>query len=342
MENQKLGLTGLSNLGNTCFLNSCMQVLSGTPSLNIIFDKNKKKIMQHKSDNIDATLLKEWVQLKDLMWSKDCTISPQRFVKIVQFIADKKDREMFTGYAQNDLPEFLSFVLECFHISLKTNVEVLINGESKNTVDDLAIKCYNMLKTIYEKEYSPLLDLFYGISVSNIVGKNDKILSVKPEIYMMLDLPLPSDNKSITLIDCFNLYCTEEKLEGENQWMNDKTGKKEDVKKSMLFWSLPNILIICLKRFSNNNRKRNDLVDIPLENLDLSDYIIGYNKTSYIYDLYGVCDHSGECMGGHYTSSVLKPNGKWYRYNDTEVKSLTSRKVISSKAYCLFYKKKTL
>ena len=151
----------------------------------------------------------------------------------------------------------------------------------------------------------------------------EKILSSKPEIYMMLDVPLPnSDNKkNISLIDCFNLYCKEEVLDGDNMWLNEKTTQKEVVNKSILFWSLPNILIVSLKRF-NNNRKRNDFVDIPLENLDLSNYVIGYKSKSYMYDLYGVCDHSGECMGGHYTSSVLKSNGKWYKFNDTEVKQI--------------------
>ena len=32
-------------------------------------------------------------------------------------------------------------------------------------VDDLAIKCYEMLKTNYRREYSEIYDIFYGICV---------------------------------------------------------------------------------------------------------------------------------------------------------------------------------
>ena len=82
------------------------------------------------------------------------------------------------------------------------------------------------------------------------------------------------------------------------------------------------------------------MVDFPLENLDLSKYVIGYKKNSYIYELYGVCNHSGGVLGGHYTAYIKNANGKWYEFNDTNVNEIKEENVISPQTYCLFYRKK--
>ena len=71
--------------------------------------------------------------------------------------------------------------------------------------------------------------------------------------------------------------------------------------------------------------------------------MIGYKKESYYYELYGVCNHSGGVLGGHYTSYVKNANGKWYHFNDTTVTEITDpTQIISPKAYCFFYRKKTV
>ena len=61
-------------------LNSCMQVLSNIPELKEILT-NKSHIINSNKQNIDKKLIKEWIDLHNLMWSKNCIISPGRFVK---------------------------------------------------------------------------------------------------------------------------------------------------------------------------------------------------------------------------------------------------------------------
>lgn len=135
-----LGLTGLVNLGNTCYINSCMQILSHCDILNELLEKiNMTKLK-------DNNLIAEWKELNNLMWKKNCVISPNKFLKNIHLTAQKNNMEIFTGFAQNDLHEFLIFLIDCFHNSIKRKVFISIEGKVENDRDILAKDCYNMMK----------------------------------------------------------------------------------------------------------------------------------------------------------------------------------------------------
>jgi ubiquitin C-terminal hydrolase len=342
IENYKnKGLSGLANLGNTCFINSCMQVISHTYELNDFLEKEiYKKKLKNKPD---SALILEWDNLRKLMWNSNCIISPGKFIKTIQKVAKVKGLELFTGYSQNDLPEFLLFIIDCFHTSLAREIKMSISGNPENETDKIAIMCFEMIKNMYSKEYSEIWNLFYAVHVSEIsnLETGEKIRST-PEPYFMLDLPIPENNKSPTLIDCFNYYVQGEVLQGENAWFHEETNQKINIRKKILFWSFPNILVIDFKRFNNRFKKNQALITFPFDDLDLSNYVIGYKKDMYKYELYGVCNHSGSTMGGHYTAHIKNANGKWYHFNDTNVSEVSIiESIISIKAYVLFYRRKT-
>jgi ubiquitin carboxyl-terminal hydrolase 8 len=315
-----------------------MQVLSHTYELNSFLDQETYRGKIQKK--YDSALLIEWDSLRKIMWTNNCIISPGKFIKTVQKVAHLKGMEMFTGYSQNDLPEFLLFLIDCFHTSLSREIKMTISGNPENETDKIAIQCFEMIKNMYSKEYSEIWNLFYAVHVSQISNlETGEKIKITPEPYFMIDLPIPENNKSPSLIDCFNYYVEGETIEG---WYNDESKERINIRKKIEFWSFPNILVIDFKRFNNRFQKSQILITFPIDELDLSDYVIGYKKDNYKYELYGVCNHSGGVMGGHYTAYVKNANGKWYHFNDTSVSEVGLKEsIISTKAYVLFYRKKS-
>jgi len=338
------GLTGIANLGNTCFLNASMQVINHTYELNEFLDSAAFK--KHVNvDTADGKMMTEWNDLRKVMWSGNGVVTPRKFVHSVRQIAHSKNRDLFTGFAQNDMPEFLLFIIDCLHNSLSRSVIMRISGNALNSRDVMATKCYDMLKTVYSKEYSEIMDMFYGIYVSEILTIDGKLShTMKPEHFFMLDVPIVSNGGLLltNLHDCINHYTLPEQMVGENAWFNDKTNKKEDVMKRLSFWNFPKILVIVLKRFSADGQHKNaSPIDFPIHNLDLSSYVRGYQPQSYIYDLYGICNHLGGTSGGHYTSFVKTAANVWIHFDDERTEVIENETaLITPNAYCLFYRKK--
>ena len=339
------GYTGLANLGNTCFMNSCLQVLNHVYELNehLLVKKVHKRINKDSVETPEVYLTNEWVELQELMWSNNGAISPNKFVHHLQHLAKIKHKDIFTGWAQNDMPEFLLFFLDSIHNTISRGIKMKITGKKQNTTDSIALECYKMLQTIYKKEYSEIMEIFYAIYVSEIMSiDGKKTYSTKSELYFILDLPIPSHEKirEPTIYDCFDLFTHSEILEGDNAFFDDKLKENVPVSKRITFWNLPKILVVTFKRFTNfGHNKRQDLVTFPLENLDLSKYVCGYNPQKYIYNLMGICNHMGGVMGGHYTAFVKNSQNEWIHFNDmTHQRVDDPTKMVTPMAYCLFYR----
>jgi ubiquitin carboxyl-terminal hydrolase 4/11/15 len=107
----------------------------------------------------------------------------------------------------------------------------------------------------------------------------------------------------ISISDCFNLYTKTEELSEQDYWYCNKCKSHQASTKKFDLWSLPEVLVVHLKRFSYSRTYRDKidtLVDFPLKDLDMSKYLIDQNSsTTTKYNLIAVSNHYGSLGGGH-------------------------------------------
>ena len=111
-------------------------------------------------------------------------------------------------------------------------------------------------------------------------------------------------------------------------------------------------MVIQLKRFRQYGqqwRKLQTLVDFPIRNLDMSQFITDLNfvtqqlQIEAKYDLHGVVNHYGTLGFGHYVSFTRNPfDKKWYRYDDMNREEVSEEKIQKESAYLLFYVRRDL
>ena len=204
----------------------------------------------------------------------------------------------------------------------------------------------------YEDKFSEKLSLLENYEIYVDFQNKSKYLNNK-EMKLNSCLVYKTDYKNIkieqkrsgkiTLDDCLNNFCKEEKLEEGNEWYCPICKKHILATKKMELYYLPKILIICFKRFIKESfrwRKNEEFIDFPINNLDMKEFIVGPDKPHSKYDLFAVSQHFGSTNFGHYTA-VCKNFDKWFSYNDSSIHSCSENDAKSSAAYILFYRRQT-
>lgn len=188
----KRGLTGLQNLGNTCFMNSALQCLSNTYELTSYFLTNEfeKDINSQNPLGAQGKLAIAYSGLMKSMWLENSSsVSPWELKKTIGRLASQ-----FVGYGQQDSQELLSYLLDGLHEDLnKIKKKPIIDSKDydNNTEDHIiaAEEWENHLK----RNKSKIQELMHGQFKSTLICPQCQRVSITCDPYMMLSVPIPNN-----------------------------------------------------------------------------------------------------------------------------------------------------
>ncbi|XP_060266995.1 ubiquitin carboxyl-terminal hydrolase 33 isoform X6 [Ovis aries] len=109
------GLTGLKNIGNTCYMNAALQALSNCPPLTQFFLDCGGLARTDKK----PAICKSYLKLMTELWHKS---RPGSVVPTTLFQGIKTVNPTFRGYSQQDAQEFLRCLMDLLHEELKEQV----------------------------------------------------------------------------------------------------------------------------------------------------------------------------------------------------------------------------
>lgn len=192
-----LGLTGLQNLGNTCFMNSALQCLAHTPKLVDYFLGDYKREINHDNPlGMNGEIASAFGDLLKKLWAPGAApVAPRTFkLKLAHFAPQ------FSGFNQHDSQEVLAFLLDGLHEDLnrvKNKPYVEAKDGDDRPDEEIADEYWNYHLA---RNNSIIVDVCQGQYRSTLVCPVCKKVSITFDPFMYLSLPLPSTSmRSMTL-----------------------------------------------------------------------------------------------------------------------------------------------
>jgi ubiquitin C-terminal hydrolase len=328
---------GLANIGNTCYLNSAFQALRHTKAFADYFGTDAWTKHRHE-DRKGYALAEHTAEIVTaLRESGNRMVVPSKFVRVfIEFARDFNDTIRFGEQA--DAAEAVQILLDGLHTQQAREVRMEISGSAVTADQIELIKSLESWATFFRKEYSPLIDAFYGQTQIKIVCLDCKFCSTRYEPWSVLKAEIPGAEKAGSpapnLQECIASAFGSETLEG---YKCDNCKKEGTSRKEHAISRYPRNLILSLKRFTNAGAKVRARIPYDENLIDMSQWASWPSLQSKPkYRVMNTVEHLGSSRGGHYIMRNRDEDGKWYIYDDGAVSVCREGGAAGPDTYMLF------